>query len=109
MLAMSAALPAAAENWIDINEGGSPVVLDTDSILTDNNGNYNFWIMHKDGQVIHQANTVISCGERTVMFVSDKSFNLDGEFIKAFRYKNPIPTNIVINSNGATYYHYLCN
>ncbi|MFN6464884.1 MAG: hypothetical protein RMZ41_024120 [Nostoc sp. DedVER02] len=83
-LAMFAVLPAAAENWIDLNEGGSYVVgIDTDSILTDNNGNYNFWIMHKDGQVIHQANAVISCRDRTIVFLANKSFNLDGELIEA--------------------------
>ncbi|MEI1377363.1 hypothetical protein PQG02_14040 [Nostoc sp. UHCC 0926] len=110
VLAMSAVLPAAAENWVDLNEGGSRVVgLDTDSILTDNNGNYNFWMMHKDGQVIRQANAVISCGERTITLLNKRSFNLSGELIEASPYQNPIPTNIVIDSNGATYYRYLCN
>ena len=52
-----AAFPAAAENWININYEDSPVMIDADSILTNSNGSYNFWLMHKDGQVIHQANT----------------------------------------------------
>ena len=109
VLIVSTVLPAAAENWVDINEGGNPVVLDTDSILTDNNGNYNFWIMHSNGQIIHQANAVISCDERTIAFLSNKSFSASGRLIESYRYQNPVPTNIKIDSNGAIYYHYLCN
>ncbi|MBD2731983.1 hypothetical protein H6G96_38425 [Nostoc sp. FACHB-892] len=110
MIAMSAALPAAAENWVDLNEGGRQLVgIDTDSILTDNNGNYNFWIMHKDGQIIRQVNATISCEERTIVLLARKRFNLNGELIQAFSPKNPIVTNIKLDSNGATYYRYLCN
>ncbi|MEH2060348.1 MAG: hypothetical protein V7K97_30300 [Nostoc sp.] len=108
-IAMSAVLPAAAENWINISYEDSPVIIDADSILTDYNGSYSFWLMHKDGQVIRQANAVINCQERTIVLLAKKSFNLNGELVESSPYRNPRPTNIKLDSNGATYYRYLCN
>ncbi|MEH2385202.1 MAG: hypothetical protein V7K14_05305 [Nostoc sp.] len=110
VLVMSAVLPAAAENWVDINkEGIHPVVMDADSILTNHNGSYNFWIMRNDGQGIHQLNAVIDCRERTMVFIAYKNFTATGKLIESFSYDNSVPTSIKVDSNGSICYDYLCH
>ncbi|MEH1938123.1 MAG: hypothetical protein V7L14_31355 [Nostoc sp.] len=109
VLAMSAVLPAAAENWVDINdEGIHPVIMDVDSVLTDRNGSYQFWFMRSDGEFLYQEQAVIDCNNRIIHNGAGKKFTKTGRFLGAYDDSQSAPVTIRVDSTAAIYYNYFC-
>ena len=111
VLAMSAALPAAAENWVYVSESSATTLyVDSDSVgLIDGGYSYREMVTNKqDGKVLVSQSQML-CSQRQIRKVAYNFYEGNGELIKSHEDLNEPFHSIKIETTNATLWEKLCS
>lgn len=111
VLAMSAALPAAAENWVHVDESSATTLyVDGDSITPINGGyTYREMVVSKEDNKVLVAQSQMLCRERQIRPVAYNLYNRNGKLIKSRETLNVPFESIMLETVKATLWEKLCN
>lgn len=112
-LAMSAALPAMAENWVYVgttNDGRTDSSIDVDSI-SPFNGGYAYkgmFVTDTDNEYLITYNAIL-CEQRYYKIAGHDSYTRNGRLTSSVRNPNKPFTPILVNSTTSAIWERLCN
>lgn len=111
LLAMSAALPAAAEDWVYISESANNTLhVDADSVTPINGGYaYTEMVTSKEQDRVLVAQSEMFCRERQFRPIAYSFYNKNGQFIRGAKTPDAPFEDIKIETIKSTLWEKLCN